>query len=190
MKAYFTASISGKDEYESNYKAIFSTLEKMNVEMLSDHILVTKTGDVDQITLEREVEFYRKLNHWLNQADVVVAEVSHSSTSVGHEITLALSKNKPVIAMCVKEKKPLIFRGIKSERFQLLEYDIDDFENQLAEALEIASEVQDTRFNFFISPRLQSYLDWIAKNRQIPRSVFLRRLIEEHMRKNKDFHQD
>lgn len=187
MKAYFTASISGKKLFEENYRKIFSTLKNLEVDVLSDHVLKTDFKDIKEVTPAQEKEFYQQMNDWINQADVVIAEVSQQSTSVGHEVTLAFSKNKPVIALHTKDKRTIILEGTDSEKLQLVPYDFDDLEEKLREALELASGAQDTRFNFFISPRHQAYLDWIARERKIPRSVFLRRLIEEHMRKNKDY---
>ena len=68
-----------------------------------------------------------------------------------------------------------------------MQYNFNNVEEELRLALDYASESQDTRFNFFISPNHQNYLNWIAKNRKIPRSVFLRRLINAHMENNKEY---
>jgi len=53
--------------------------------------------------------------------------------------------------------------------------------------MELANKNIDVRFNFFVSPKIISYLDWVSKNRMVPRSVFLRELIEKEMKKDKDF---
>ena len=187
MKIYFTASISGKEKYLSNYKMIIEALKNLDVQILSNHVLITDREDIEKVSPEDERKFYDKVNEWINQSDIVIAEVSHQSTSIGHEITHAFSKNKPVILLHVEDKSPILFKGIKSDRLQLIEYHVEDLESQLKKAINFASDNQDTRFNFFISPEHQNYLDWIAKHRKIPRSVFLRRLIEEHMEDNPDY---
>jgi hypothetical protein len=43
------------------------------------------------------------------------------------------------------------------------------------------------RFNFFVSPKILTYLDWVGQKRMIPKSVFLRNLIEREMKKDRDF---
>ena len=68
-----------------------------------------------------------------------------------------------------------------------MNYTLDNLEEVVDEALDLVGEQVDTRFNFFISNRLSSYLDWIAKNKRIPRAVYLRQSISKEMRKNKDF---
>jgi len=53
--------------------------------------------------------------------------------------------------------------------------------------LEEAKRRMDVRFNFFVSPKILAYLDWVAQKRMVPRSVFLRNLIEKEMKKDKGF---
>ena len=60
-------------------------------------------------------------------------------------------------------------------------------EEALKLALDYASDQMDTRFNFFISPKHGNYLDWISKNKKVPRAVYLRRLIEKDMDENKEY---
>lgn len=187
MKIYFVASISGKQEYGANYQKIFEALKNIGADILSDHVLTTSAEQLGGVTAKEEKDFYKQLNNWINEADVIVAEVSHQSTNVGHEVSLALFRNKPVILLHVENKMPLVFAGINSEKLQLIQYDFNNVEEELRMALDYASESQDTRFNFFISPNHQNYLNWIAKNRKIPRSVFLRRLINEHMQNNEEY---
>lgn len=72
---------------------------------------------------------------------------------------------------------------------QIIRYDEDmnNLDGILAKAVEDAMKHADVRFNFFVSPKILAYLDWVAQKRMIPRSVYLRNLIEKEMKKNKDF---
>ncbi|MEA2056720.1 MAG: hypothetical protein U9O78_03390 [Patescibacteria group bacterium] len=187
MKAYFSASVSGKKELGKNYKKILDSLNELGLEVLNNHVLTTSLEDLKKVGKKEEQSFYKQLKSWLSEADLMVAEVSKPSTNVGHEVSLALSKNKPVILLYLEGRKPLLFDGIQSEKLQLIKYDVEGIVDELKMAIEYATESRDTRFNFFISPKHQNYLDWIAKNKRIPRSVFLRQLIEEHMRDNENY---
>jgi hypothetical protein len=70
----------------------------------------------------------------------------------------------------------------------LFEYeDLAELGKEIPMLLDFASDQQDTRFNFFISPKHQNYLDWIAKYKKVPRSVYLRELIETDMANNSEF---
>jgi hypothetical protein len=62
--------------------------------------------------------------------------------------------------------------------------------DQAVVVFDYLSDTQDVRFNFFISPQIGNYLDWVSKNKRIPRAVYLRRLIEEDMKNNKEYERD
>ncbi len=187
MKVYFVASLEGKRKYQENYKIIVESIKNLGAKVISEHILGTSKQEVEKQTKEKEKKFYKKVKHWIKQADIVVAEVSHRSTNVGHEISLALSKNKPVVLLHVKGETPSLFKGIDSDKLQLIAYQPETVGKDLKYALDYAQDRKDTRFNFFISPKHQNYLDWISRKKRIPRSVFLRQLIEEHMRHNDEY---
>ena len=102
-------------------------------------------------------------------------------------VNFALENGKVVILLTQNKSLPTIFRTIQSDKLITVVYDATSVEKSLREALEKAREVSDVRFNFFVSPKILSYLDWVAKHRMIPRSVFLRDLIEREMRKDKGF---
>jgi len=53
--------------------------------------------------------------------------------------------------------------------------------------LHYANKQQDSRFNFFINPKLLAYLDWIARSKRLPRAVFLRKLIEDRMKQDVEY---
>ena len=55
------------------------------------------------------------------------------------------------------------------------------------QAIEKAREKVDVRFNFYISPEIGRYLDWISQRKKLPRSVFLRGLVERHMHADKEY---
>ncbi|MBU1088374.1 hypothetical protein KKA02_00630, partial [Patescibacteria group bacterium] len=84
--------------------------------------------------------------------------------------------------------KPLtIFRSLDSDKLVNFVYDKKNLKEKLQKALIDAVGKIDVRFNFFVSPKILSYLDWVAKTKRIPRSVFLRGLIEKEMRKDVSF---
>jgi hypothetical protein len=188
MKIYFTAAISQIKDFGDYYQRMVKALEMQGHTVQADHILNQKTEDIFSETDEEKVDYYKKFLKWLNKADIVFAEASFPSTvHVGHEISLALEKGKPVVVLHKKGRDPVFLQGIVSERLFIDEYNNGDLENVLISAVNYASEQQDTRFNFFISPKHQAYLDWVAQRRKIPRAVFLRRLINDRIKKDPEF---
>src|SRR4030042_5477583 len=99
MTVYFTASIVGKKQYLGNYEKIISILKAGGHTVISDHIINTTECQIRMEKKEQRLEFQHRLEKWINSADFVVAETSFPSISVGYEISLALSHNKPVLVL-------------------------------------------------------------------------------------------
>lgn len=188
MKIYFTGSLHNKDIDKEIYAKIVDLLGASGHDVRADHILKTEQVDLDlQSASERSI-YYEKLNKWISAADLVVGEVSYPSTiNIGHEISLALDKGKPVLALYQKGRAPGVLQGIKSERFMLVEYTQPELKKTLEYGLEEAFNQVDVRFNFFISPQIGRYLDWVSQKKRIPRAVYLRKLIEEEMTSNDEY---
>ncbi len=188
MKVYFVGAISQKQLYGDNYERIIQALTNKGYGVQYDHIMDQTEVDIVKETDDEKVNYYKKFLKWLNKADVVVAEASFPSTvHVGHEISLALEKGKPVVVLFMKGKAPVFLQGIVSDKLFVQEYTDTDLENVVVDTVEFASQQQDTRFNFFISPRIASYLDWIAKTKKTPRAVYLRDLIQKRMETDKEY---
>jgi hypothetical protein len=188
MKIYFTAAISLKDIYGENYKLIVNRLEKLGHKVIHSQITGLSLQDVLNTTDEQRVIYYKKVVKWISECDLLVAEVSFPSTlNVGHEVSLALEKGKSVIALYVEGKSSPLFAGIKSDRLLYEKYTPENINETLGESLEYIQENGDTRFNFIVPRKILEYLDWIAIHKHLPRSVYLRNLIEQDMKKNKDF---
>lgn len=191
MQILFIASIQGKTGREADYKAIVSSLTKISRDVVSDHVMKHSQRDLDGWTSDKKVEFHKKLLDGIKKADVVVAEISYSSMSVGYLVSVAIDFGKPTILMYRGDVEPNLLTTLATtDKLQVIRYmSIGDIEKELPEFVSYAIEKVDTRFNFFISPEIGAYLDWISKKRRIPRAVFLRRLIEREMKENTEYRQ-
>jgi hypothetical protein len=186
MKLHFVGSVEGNKE---DYKKIIETAKDLGWEVLTEHSLERSMEDIKEES-EEEAELYaKKMLQWIKKADVVLVEATKAALGSGFELATALNLSKPVIVFYQPEdgERPHVLKGISSDRLQVVSYNNETLKEALKFALDYAAETQDTRFNFFISPKHQNYLDWIAKHQKIPRSVFLRHLIEEHMVENKEY---
>lgn len=188
MKIYFTAAISDiPSDHQKNYQRIVEVLKGLGYEVKADHI-IGKTRQILESQSEDEAKAVaRKLISWKHQADLVVSETSYPSFGVGQEISYALSQDKPVVALYLPGREPHLLTSIGEEYLYPAEYEIPTLKKILSEYVDYAKEAADTRFNFFVSSEINAFLDWVAKARKIPRAVFLRQLIEEDMRKNKQY---
>lgn len=188
MKVYFSGSRYYKEEFEKEYENINRILVDNGFKVLN---YTEKKIDGSKIVSEEaRNRSYEEMVKLIDKCDFSVFEATFPSTiHVGHEITLAIEKGKPVIVLYKEEqgKEPSLFRGIRSDKIIWVSYTRQNLTDRLSEAVMKAKEIQDVRFNFFVSPKILTYLSWIAQKRKIPRSVFLRDLIEREMKKDKDF---
>ncbi len=97
MKIYFAGSIRGGREDVELYLQIIEHLKKYG-EVLTEHVgnknlaLMGEDGLADS-------EIYARDMNWLNQSDVLVAEVSTPSTGVGHELGDATRDKKRILCL-------------------------------------------------------------------------------------------
>jgi len=191
MKIYFTAAIIYKKERGDIYLKIVNFLEKSGNKVVSEHIINESIPNILSQDDAELVKYYRKCLKNISEADLVVVEASFPSTiHIGHEISIALERGKPVILLYEKGKMPFFLEGLKSDKLLLIEYTKESLVKDLKAAIEVAKDQQDVRFNFFVTPRILAYLDWVSKKKRIPRAVYLRNLIEKDLRKNKEYHKE
>jgi hypothetical protein len=189
MKIYFTASARGKDKYLEYYKKIYESIEELGHENLDKLLFEINTEEFYSGNEKKQKDLYKNTLIKIRKADVIVLEVSVQSLSMGYIIDKALENCKPVILL-YKEKvdvNPYFVGGIQDEKLQVYDYNLNNLKDLLRNALDDANEQMDVRFNFFVSPKIVQYLDWISKFRKMPRAVYLRRLIEKEMEKNKEY---
>ena len=189
MKIYLTAPINEGESFNKRYQLIEDTLKKLDHKILSGQI-AKKNLQKKYKNRKEAVKVYKELHRLLKSSEITMAEVTYPSLSVGHEISLALELNKPVIALHFKNKKYHLLNSIPDEKLQIIRYDNKNLKKQLEKAIKFALDSVDVRFNFFITPQLLTYLDWIASKKRIPRSVYIRGLIESDIKKNKEYLDD
>ena len=189
MKVYFTASPRAFKDFGDNIKKIYQLIQKLGYEQVSDFIIKVDPIQHYKCTHEEMVKHYQETIESIKKADIVVVDASVASMAMGYIINKAKDYSKSVVIMHIKNREPLFFSAIVDEKIQIIEYTAETIERVLKDALEYAAEKIDTRFNFFISPGIGNYLDWISKKKKLPRAVYLRKMIEQDMDKNKEYSQ-
>lgn len=191
MKVFFIASPRSVIKESKLYIRINQLLSK-EATLLGD--LVPKwtkenVNDFYNRTHKERIDHYKRTMDYLKKSDAVFVELSEHSMSMGYIVNKALENSKPVVAMYKKGFEPYFFSGIEDSRLIIMEYTEENVEEVIKESLKRIKDYSDVRFNFFVSPKILEYLDWVSQNRRQPKSVFLRELIEKEMRKDKAFKQ-
>lgn len=186
MKVHFIGDLSGDI---NQYKTIINIVEKLGNKIITKHSIERSLEELKDETEKDANEYSKKMKNWINKADVIVVEITQPGLGSGYEISTALALSKPVIVLYKENTKnnPHVLKGIESDKLQVINYTDENITDLLSDALEYSTSQQDTRFNFFVSPKHINFMDWIAQNKKIPRSVFLRRLIEREMANDPEY---
>lgn len=97
MKIYFAGSIRGRRDDQGLYNSMIIELTQYGT-VLTEHIgnsIISSEGEQEKTD---EFIFSRDMK-WVEEADIVVAEVSTPSLGVGYEIGQAESLNKKIICL-------------------------------------------------------------------------------------------
>jgi hypothetical protein len=184
MNVYFTASIVGKKDYLKNYEAVVDILKNKGFTVQADHILNMTESAINLETRENRLKFHRTLENWIQKADFMVVESSFPSISVGYEISLALQYRKPVLILYSVGDPPSLLAYHSDERIVCEKYSYATLKTVLDDFINYVHGSADTRFTFFVTPQIAAYLEKIAKKQKMPKSVWLRELIERHIATN------
>ncbi|MBW7955921.1 hypothetical protein H3C66_04270 [Patescibacteria group bacterium] len=190
MLIYFCATTSQSQTYQQSYLEIIQTIEKLGHKVVYEPTEENTRQQQQTMSPTERQAYYRKFLQHINKCDMVIAEVSYpSSINIGYRISIALEKNKPVLALHAKDKASPFLDGNISDRFLYEEYSPSTLKKTIERALNFAEQHTDARFNFFISPRHINFLDFISRKRKIPKSVYLRELIERDKLANHDYNE-
>lgn len=190
MKIMMVGSIRNDIGSDKALLEIIHNLENEGHNVVHEHITQTNQKDIDSMTQEEDLKFHKNIIKNIKNSDIVISECSHQSLSVGYLLSSATDLGRPVIIFYSSSAdKPNLFPTLtNSGKFFLVEYSsVDELKDLVNEYVDYAKEQVDVRFNFFISPAIANYLDWISKVKKIPRSVYLRALIEREMEENKEY---
>jgi len=190
MKVYFGSSPRIKEQYAKEIKHIYELVEKFGFKHTSNFIVEVEPKKYYGLGAEELNNLHQKTLRSIKRADICVFEASLHDLSVGFLINYSLDLGKTVIILSQSKEVPFSFESMKSENLVLVCYSGKSLEEKLKRALEQAKKRIDIRFNFFVTPQIVSYLNWLSGKRRIPRAVYLRSLIEREMKKDTEFREE
>lgn len=182
MKVYFTASIVGKKHHLEDYLEIIEILKSKGFEVISDHIIKSSESQIRLETKEVRLAFHQKLEHWIQSSDFIVAETTFPSISVGYEISLAQHFLKPILILYSGEHPPSLLAQHRDEKLICEKYSNSTLKGIIEDFIIYVRGNSDSRFTFFITSEIAAYLDKISIKEKLPKSVYLRKLIENEMK--------
>lgn len=96
LKIYFGGSIKGGRSKVEDYKKIVDYLKTIGT-VLDEHVADPNLQSSDESITSTEI--YNRDVSWINECDILIAEVTVPSLGVGYEIGYAESLNKRIICL-------------------------------------------------------------------------------------------
>lgn len=138
LKIYFAAAMYGGREYAAEQGLIVDALQRLGHCVLSEHVADEELAR-QLFASSDAVGVYEADMAWVDEADVVVAEVSTPSLGVGLEVGYALyALDKPVICLCMEKAVSglsLMIKGNTHPRLSWYVYNRENVEVALEECL-------------------------------------------------------
>ncbi len=97
MKIYFAGSIRAGREDAPLYQFLIHHMSQ-NHTVLTEHIGDISLGNMGE-SIKRDIDIYNRDVSWIEESDVIVAEVSTPSLGVGYEIGISEKLKKPVLCL-------------------------------------------------------------------------------------------
>jgi hypothetical protein len=191
MNIYFSASLLGREKHQEEYRRIISILEKKGHIVMADHFFKRNIHNVNKQGISQHRDDYKNMLNSIRNADAVIIEATIGSTGLGHTIGISLQNKKPVLALFQKPSPPHgLLLGDPDRLLTIRQYELKK-ESDLAKKLDsyinqVSKKLLRIRFNMMLDQNQDEFLAHISNIKNISKSDYIRKLIEQEIRKEHD----
>lgn len=190
MKIHFACSTAKFVKYQNNYFTICKEIKELGHTITRDWIeegvefFKQKRTDIDR------ADIYKKTIESILASDMLVVEGTVSSFSVGHQITVAINKNKPVLFLTYEKKDEKTYfgnnfiDGIKTPLITNRSYNFNNLKEVLEDFFNKNKKGATIKFNIVLTKDIDNYLDWASFSYKKNKSEYIREIIEKHIEEN------
>ncbi len=193
MKIYFTCSTAEFNKYKKLYFGIRDFIVSEKHVLTRDWLdktqkrINSKDSDLSDIKV-----IYKECMQAINDSDIVIIEDTVSNFSTGHQITVALQRQKPTLVLWSKPKhthfNSTFINGIDSDILEFYEYKSDGYKaiiKKFVKKYENAN--QKNRFHLVLGEVERKYLDWAQFNKDKSRTKIIRESLRKFMNEDEEF---
>ncbi len=187
MYTYLTAStewVKNNQKMFGRLLAILSDLDYLNTnEYISSLLNGVPNPD------DNKKNFHLRTIKRINKAQLLIADISDPSVTIGALIEYAISNNIPVLCLCheaYKKDIPSLMKYYDAKLFTLTLYNPENLENLLKNYFETFKKGK-VKFNAFVPLELDSYMKWYSRKYHITKSDFVRDMILDKMKTDKEY---
>lgn len=191
MKIYFFASQTQRAVIRENQNLMRKLLERSGAIVISN---LNLTGEVAASLRERADELGQSV---LDQMDALVIEGSGEDPEIGYLLAYAISARKPALYFLEKgsqSNNPLVFMASKQIPSHIIVkiYASANLEAAFYETmgrLENSEfcEAPTIKFTLRITHQIEQYLHWKTHNTKLTKADYLRKMIEDVIKKDEEY---
>ena len=132
LKIYFAGSIRGGRDDIDLYHSIINYLKTFG-EVLTEHVGNKSITDGGELSLN-DSQIHDRDMRWLDESDIMIAEVTNPSLGVGYEIGRFIEMNKKIICLYQKKSDKRLSAMIAgSNKLNLINYNnLEDLKEKLS----------------------------------------------------------
>lgn len=189
MRVFFTCSSEGLIKNFGGNKEITEHIKKFGHEITYDWIGKAYQEIKNGIIGDTE-RYYEEKIKGIKEADILIVEGSHKSFSVGHQISIALGKSKPILFLysTANKLKKHYLEGIKSPWLVKKGYlDTNEAFSQIEDFLALYQKGKKYRFNLVLTQEENKFLEKLMRVRQKTKTDIIRDLIQKSMKELETF---
>lgn len=184
MKITLAYAPENRAKIDKQLNTVIDTLRKRKQQVTRDP-LKKAPSNKNEIS-----KYYHRVKGSLKTSDALIVELSAPSTELGYLVAEALSHRKPVLALASKLSKSELdnFFGLSSTKFMSFKkYSDASLAEEINSFLDFATAKVDTKFILIITPEIDSYLRWKAKEEGVRKAEIVRSAIDDYMQKDKAY---
>ncbi|KKU31979.1 MAG: hypothetical protein UX44_C0002G0012 [candidate division WWE3 bacterium GW2011_GWA1_46_21] len=182
MKVFFTASYSGKKDYQGMYDVVVKVLKDAGCDVVSLEVqnYANLLGAAAIKDLPENEKHYLYIRKGIGIANAVIIESSVDNFRLGFESALSLVYNKPVLCLSMNKDYS---NYIKNRDFHAYKYsDAKDLEQKVHDfILEVKKKHFSVRFNGYLTPSQMNYLKGKSKKTGKTVSELIREMVQSEL---------
>lgn len=194
MKIYFTCSTAEFNQYKKYYSSIRDFLIEDKHILTRDWIprANSRIKEVGKVEITDIKQIYSDCIKAINESELVIIEDTVSNFSTGHQITIALQRQKPTLVLWNKPKhrhfKQTFIQGLDSEYLEVHEYNLKNYQSIIRTFINKYKDAhKKNRFHLVLSDVERRYLDWAQFNNGESRTNIIRDGIRAKMNKDEEY---
>jgi len=182
MKIYFIASSDVNDTILKKYENILNLIRAQG-----NHVGTSVCFD-KSLKMDPFCNIYESITKNIEEADIIVADISYPSGGVGFQIYHAIEKKKPTLIIYSEDhgsNPSVVIRGIQSPKVLIYKYsNTNELSLHFPKLLEKCQKMIKVRFNLVLTNRELSFLNKYANSHKVSTTKLIRSLINNFIKVN------